>query len=136
MRLQSARIHHLRETGNYFCLVGNYMISNVTAHHFSLPSELHLRGQAPRVRSPGEFEIASLQPHTRLSLNATIEQVRQVLEGNSTEIRISYDDNVGQIVLTMLDRKNMTVLITLPSEEFIHVARQIGRIGGLITAVA
>lgn len=112
------------------------MISNVTAHHFSLPSELHLRGQPPRIRSPGEFETASLPPHTRLSLNTAIEQVRQVLEGNSIEIRISYDDNVGQIVVTILDRKDMAVLIALPSEEFIHVARHIGRIGGLITAVA
>lgn len=72
----------------------------------------------------------------RTRLESTVEELQRRASESGVDLRFSVDDDLGRVVVTVVDPRDGTVLRQIPSEEALRIARLLREHGGnLVDAI-
>lgn len=64
-------------------------------------------------------------------LDKALDELNEQMRAWNTQLQFSYDEEIGRVVVSVLDAESGDVLRTIPSEEMIHTARMMVKLQGL-----
>jgi uncharacterized FlaG/YvyC family protein len=83
-----------------------------------------------------QAEAPASSPQHIAPADGMVAGVNAVIDGGGTELRLNFDRNFNQVVANVVDKETSTVILRLPTETYLQVARCISRTGSLIHQVA
>jgi flagellar protein FlaG len=67
-----------------------------------------------------------------MSMKQVVESINKQLQPTAGNIEFSVDHDSGKVVIKIVDKKTETVLMQIPSEQALEIAKYIGKFQGLL----
>ena len=67
-----------------------------------------------------------------MSMKQVVESINKQLQPTAGNIEFSVDQDSGKVVIKIVDKKTETVLMQIPSEQALEIAKYIGKFQGLL----
>jgi len=87
--------------------------------------------------SPATEAVAKSTPPPAPDMQQAIEQIERYLERHRNDLQFRVDGDSGRVVMSIVDRRDGTVLRQSPNEDVLRIARLLAQDGqGLVDAFA
>lgn len=106
--------------------------------HRAAVSAFALPAAAPAAPTPPPDVAEALQAPSAEDLQEVISQIERYLESSRTGLEFRVDRDLDQVIVSVVDPRDGTVLRQMPSEEALRIARAMADEGdgGLLDALA
>lgn len=82
--------------------------------------------------APSQEGATAAQPVSPEQLEAAVDSVREYIRPHNNSLQFSVNDDIGRIVVTVVDSETEEVIRQIPAEEMIAIAKALDSIKGLL----
>lgn len=114
------------------------MTTDAIRQYSPAAAQPHGRGDIPKVTLPAaaaqqaaSVEVASPEPNRNM-LDMIAKDLQQSLSKANTGLQFSVDNSTGKTIVKVVHEQSGEVIRQIPSEEMLSIARNIGKMQGLL----